>query len=127
MSDHADTIRAARASLDKIGEGEWTPQDTHCAKLADLADALAARCDALEKDKVTLRGALRQLERDLQITTLEGDLRPAMLHTVRAALAATDTTREMWTAEELEAVREKAQRHREIFGWDAPAGERQET
>jgi hypothetical protein len=91
----------------------------------DLAHA-RARCDALEKDKVTLRGALRQLERDLQITT-EGDLRPAMLHTVRAALAATDTTREMWTAEELEAVREKAQRHREIFGWDAPAGERQET
>ncbi len=39
------------------------------------------------------RSALLQLERDLQIETVEGDLRPAMLHIVRSALARLDGAR----------------------------------
>jgi hypothetical protein len=183
MSDHADTIREALKrggqregyTIPIIGstrfgpipdpDGERKPfVEYDEQKAIDALDALAARCDALEKtakawqernyekeDEITevwmprvnaLENALREQAEPLMDEVFRGRLlRHALSNeevaqlveaiyarqtAALAALAATDTTRETWTAEELDVTREKVRRHREIFGWDSPAGERQE-
>jgi hypothetical protein len=177
MSDHADTIRLAqelREALDdpkryEWGEGPWEhlgDAERDVRKLLDGIDALAARCDALEKERDHYRFHFDQQEQraeaaEAQHDALENALRPFAekwdlhaaeyltdlidgkevrvieavivdemirdIETARAALAATDTTREP-PPPPRDSGKPQPQRGIEWPRWrKRPPGERQET
>ena len=64
----AEELEAARRSLDAIGEGDWTPQDTWLLKVLDHIAALEAKLEELEIANTNLCTKLAETERLLGMT-----------------------------------------------------------
>jgi hypothetical protein len=92
--------QAALASLELVGDGEWTPQDHHCAQVARDVLALVER---VEKDREWRREFLERAEAaEARAARMEEALRE-LVRTSARQLNPTLATQAEWEAAERNA------------------------